>query len=85
MDAVIPSLSRDLGLVLPAAHRAWAEMFRLRRCAPSLNMTEAERNHSGPSREYPAWFILYSCCFLFSCYTDFHTVQLPYKPTFNSL
>jgi hypothetical protein len=38
--AVIPSLSRDLGLVPSAGRRDSAEMFRLRRSAPSLNMTD---------------------------------------------
>ena len=37
--AVIPSLSRDLGHVLPVDRWGTAEIFRLRRYAPSLNMT----------------------------------------------
>jgi len=40
--AVIPSLSRDLGMVPQIGRRGLAEMFRLRRCAPSLNMTKKE-------------------------------------------
>ena len=38
-SAVIPSLSRDLGRAPPAGRWSGAEMFRLRRCAPPLNMT----------------------------------------------
>ena len=33
--------SRDLSLVPQAGHRDCAQIFRLRRCAPSLNMTRA--------------------------------------------
>ena len=38
-DSVIPSLSRNLGLVHIAQADAGAERFRLRRVAPALNMT----------------------------------------------
>jgi len=37
--AVIPSLSRDLGLGLQLLRNGRAEMFRLRRGSPALNMT----------------------------------------------
>ena len=39
-EAVIPSLSRDLGIVLPLCRGGDTEMFRLRRVAPALNMTD---------------------------------------------
>jgi len=39
-EAVIPSLSRDLGIVLPLRRADDAERFRLRRAAPALNMTD---------------------------------------------
>ena len=39
--AVIPSLSRDLGFLPMAGRVDLAEMFRLQRCAPALNMTAA--------------------------------------------
>jgi hypothetical protein len=38
-EAVIPSVSRDLGLCGEAGLGGGAEMFRLRRGAPPLNMT----------------------------------------------
>ena len=37
--AVIPSLSRDLGLVTQSRRWNFAENFRLRRCAPALKLT----------------------------------------------
>jgi hypothetical protein len=40
MEAVIPSLSRDLGAVPQARLSPKAQMFRLRRGAPPLNMTD---------------------------------------------
>jgi hypothetical protein len=39
VESVIPSLSRNLGLLHIARADAKAEMFRLRRVAPALNMT----------------------------------------------
>ncbi len=56
--AVIPSLSRDLGLATQADHGDEAENFRLRRCAPALKLTRActqpqmrPAESLGPARE----------------------------------